>query len=103
MKKALLLCLFACGSKSTPPNQPDHVAKPPATANDCVKTGCSGTVCAEPGNEVVTTCEFKPEYACYRDATCERQADGTCGWTQTPALAACLANPPAGATGDTPQ
>jgi hypothetical protein len=43
---------------------------------------------------MVTTCEFRPEYACYRDATCERQADGTCGWTETPELTACLANPP---------
>jgi hypothetical protein len=63
-------------------------------AGACIKTGCSGTVCAEPGKDVVTTCEFRPEYACYNDAKCERQADGACGWTQTPALAACLANPP---------
>jgi eight-cysteine-cluster-containing protein len=98
----LLLFLFACGAKSAPASEPGP-AKPPATANDCVKTGCSGTVCAEPGNEAVTTCEFRPEYACYRDAACERQADGKCGWTQTPALTACLASAPAGATGDTPQ
>lgn len=63
-------------------------------AGACVTTGCSGTVCAEPGNEVMTTCEMKPEYACYKTAACERQPDGACGWTQTPALQTCLGNPP---------
>jgi eight-cysteine-cluster-containing protein len=66
---------------------------PPQTG-DCLKTGCSGTICAEPGNDVMTTCEYKAEYACYQTASCVRQADGNCGWTQTPELQACLANPP---------
>jgi hypothetical protein len=55
----------------------------------CVRTGCSGHVCAD--QHRYTTCEFRPEYACYQQATCERQADGACGFTQTPALSACLA------------
>ena len=92
MKYALIVFLFACGSKSKPADPPPG-GGPPATS-DCIKTGCSGTVCAEPGKDVITTCEFKPEYACYRDAACERQGDGSCGWTQTPALTACLSNPP---------
>ncbi len=57
----------------------------------CVKTGCSGHVCAD--HDVITTCEFRPEYACYQEATCERQPNGRCGFTQTPSLTACLANP----------
>ncbi|HEY5927228.1 MAG TPA: hypothetical protein VIV11_36325 [Kofleriaceae bacterium] len=100
MRTALLIFLLACGSKSKPADPP---TTPPVTANDCVKSGCSGTVCVEPGKEVVTTCEFKPEYACYRDAACERQGDGSCGWTQSPALTACLASPPAADAGGTPQ
>jgi hypothetical protein len=92
MRYALIIVLFACGSKSKP-SEPPPTTTPP-TANDCVKSGCSGTVCVEPGKEVVTTCEFKAEYACYRDATCERQGDGSCGWTQSQTLTACLANPP---------
>ncbi|HSO38206.1 MAG TPA: hypothetical protein VLT33_37015 [Labilithrix sp.] len=55
----------------------------------CVKGGCSGQVCAD--HSVITTCEFRPEYGCYHAATCERQADGACGWTQTPALTSCIA------------
>jgi hypothetical protein len=64
------------------------------TTNDCIKSGCSGTRCTEPGDDLATTCEMKPEYACYRDATCERQAGGACGWTQSAELTTCLANPP---------
>lgn len=65
-----------------------------STAAACRPTGCSGQVCSD--QEVVTTCEFRPEYACYKEsfARCERQANGQCGWTQTPQLAACLQNPP---------
>jgi len=106
MKYALLIaCLsFACGSKSKPVDNPPPGGTPAAGASDCVKGGCSGTICEEPGNQTVTTCEFKPEYACYKDATCERQGDGKCAWTQSPALTACLANPPkADATGGAPQ
>jgi hypothetical protein len=54
----------------------------------CQKTGCSGHICSD--RDVITTCEFRPEYACYQQATCERQADGNCGFTQTSALYNCL-------------
>ena len=37
--------------------------------------------------DVITTCEYRPEYACYQSATCTAQADGQCGWTMTPELA----------------
>jgi eight-cysteine-cluster-containing protein len=57
----------------------------------CVKTGCSGQICAD--RRMVSTCEFRPEFACFRSATCERQENGPCGWARTPALTACLANP----------
>ncbi len=63
---------------------------PPAAA--CVRTGCSGTVCAETGKDVFTTCDMRPEYECYATAKCERQASGACGWTQTAALSSCLSS-----------
>ena len=62
-----------------------------APAAPCMKSGCSGQVCAD--RSVITTCEMRREYACFQSATCERQVDGACGWTQTPALTSCLANP----------
>jgi len=54
----------------------------------CKKTGCSGQVCSD--QEVMTTCEYRTEYECYKKAACERQANGDCGFTQTPELVACL-------------
>lgn len=98
----LVIGLAACGGKSTPPAGGGDTGSGSAAPSDpagpaqlaCIKTGCSSTVCTEAGNEVMTTCEFKAEYACYQQATCERQPDGACGWTQTEALTACLASPP---------
>ena len=58
--------------------------------NDCIVTGCSGQICSD--EEVVTNCEFREEYACYKDATCERQDSGECGWTPTESFTACMNN-----------
>jgi hypothetical protein len=66
-----------------------QVGGEPPGARRCFKTGCSSEVCAD--RDVVTTCIFRPEFACYQKAACERQANGECGFTQTPELLACLA------------
>ena len=58
------------------------------TLKPCKKTGCSSQVCSD--EDVITTCEFRPEYACLQKATCERQKNGQCGFTQTPELLRCL-------------
>jgi hypothetical protein len=54
----------------------------------CKKTGCSSQICSD--QDVVTTCEWRPEYECYQKALCERQRGGACGFSRTPELAACL-------------
>lgn len=54
----------------------------------CKRTGCSSQVCSE--EDMITTCEFRPEYECFQKATCERQKNGQCGFTQTPDLLRCL-------------
>jgi hypothetical protein len=56
--------------------------------NGCLISGCNNEICAE--EEMMSPCIFKEEFACYRQATCERQADGACGWTPTEALTSCL-------------
>lgn len=73
----------------------------PSTAQECKVTGCSGQVCAEAqkAEEIVTDCEWQSEYACYKNARCERQMSGECGWTQDEALIKCLQET---ATGFTP-
>src|SRR3989338_3696917 len=69
-------------------------------ANGCAVAGCSGQLCvsADEAGNIMTTCEYRAEYACYQEASCEPQAGGKCGWTMTPALQRCLANPPANET-----
>jgi hypothetical protein len=54
----------------------------------CFKTGCSSQVCSD--EEVITTCEWRTEYECYKTARCERQSNGKCGFTDTPELRRCL-------------
>lgn len=86
---------------------------PPQTSNDglglqangCAVAGCSGTLCvsADEAGDIVTTCEYRPEYACYKEASCEPQADGKCGWTETAELRACLQNPPQFEDGGIPE
>jgi eight-cysteine-cluster-containing protein len=63
----------------------------PKPDGDCMVGGCSGQLCldhSEGGS--MSTCEWRQEYACYREAKCERQSNGKCGWTPTPALTSCL-------------
>jgi len=55
---------------------------------DCKVTGCSGQICSD--EDAITTCEWQEQYACYKTAKCERQADGECGWTKTDQLTKCL-------------
>jgi hypothetical protein len=56
----------------------------------CKLGGCSAELCIGPNDSGVSTCIWRPEYACYRSATCEPQARGRCGWAQTPELMACI-------------
>lgn len=104
-----ILAVLACGNKqpapppvdpSPPPAEPDPTepaptepapTEPGSDQSACAPTGCSSTVCAPVGEDVITTCEYRPEYDCYKQATCERQPGGDCGWTPNAELDACLA------------
>ncbi len=79
------------GKGRTVSNGFHRLANAPAAA-DCFVGGCSGQVCSD-REGVITTCEWRPEYACYQDAACERQPSGSCGWTPSATLNACLATP----------
>ena len=62
---------------------------------DCQIGGCSGEICGEAGGEpIASNCIYKPSFACYGSARCEKQADGLCDWTMTAELSACLMDPP---------
>lgn len=55
----------------------------------CYVGGCSGQICSD-SKDVVSTCEYLPKYVCFKEAKCEKQENGICGWTQTAELKACL-------------
>lgn len=60
-------------------------------AKTCYVGGCSSQICSD-NPDAVSTCEYNETYACYKDAICERQASGKCGWTQTESFKMCIAN-----------
>ena len=64
---------------------------------DCkISVGCNGPInCVDKNfddNISITTCEYLPEYACYKINTikCEKQISGKCGWTNSPELKSCI-------------
>lgn len=58
---------------------------------ECKIAGCSGQLCVGTDSpDIITTCEYRQEYACYKTARCEKQSTGLCGWTQTQELFKCL-------------
>ena len=73
-------------SANKPANNKKNIASP-----ECKIAGCSGQLCVDKNAEdIITTCEYRPEYACYKTARCERQSGGNCGWTQTAELSECI-------------
>lgn len=61
------------------------------TGQGCIRTGCSGHICANASDgALVSTCEWREEYACYKTARCEKQGNGQCGWTPSESLSSCL-------------
>lgn len=64
-------------------------SEPPVSIGKCYIGGCSSQLCTDQP-DAVSTCEYRAEYGCYKSATCKRQPNGQCGWTQTAELRACL-------------
>lgn len=65
-------------------------ADEPTQGDGCAPTGCSGTICSD--EQRFTTCQALPEHACWDGATCERQADGFCGWNEAAEISECVAS-----------
>ncbi|HVE87886.1 MAG TPA: hypothetical protein VND93_33740 [Myxococcales bacterium] len=82
---ALALALSACGGDDVRQKASGAIEVGP-----CHIGGCSAQLCSS-RTDLISTCEWRPEYACYRSATCEPQQDGSCGWTQSQELTACIA------------
>jgi eight-cysteine-cluster-containing protein len=85
MKTLLLLC-GALTAAHALAMASSRTASPEA----CQRTGCSGELCLPAGESLMSACEWREEFACYRQAQCEKQKDGACGWTRDRALEQCL-------------
>lgn len=58
--------------------------------SDCKTGGCSGTVCQSKDVEpIFTTCEWKEEYACYKQINC-KCIDNKCQWDKTEKFEECI-------------
>ncbi|OGG03149.1 hypothetical protein A2W14_03535 [Candidatus Gottesmanbacteria bacterium RBG_16_37_8] len=68
-----------------------QTTKKKITLGECKIGGCNPVICQNADEEdAVSICDLKPEYVCYKNAECTVQADGNCGWTQSPEFLSCL-------------
>lgn len=87
--KRLLAAMFGCAMLIGCAGRENDTAE--RSTGGCYIGGCSSQLCSD-DDDLASTCEWTDAYACYDTATCERQATGECGWTETPALKQCLAD-----------
>ena len=82
--------LAACEVEDTPTDVESPIEMECQTDNDCIKEGCSGTMCQTKNTEqVMTTCEWKEEYACYKQIACGC-INNKCAWDKTEEFDTCI-------------
>jgi len=60
-------------------------------SQECKITGCNNELCVGSyDQDTYSICIYSEKYECYKDAKCEIQDNGKCGWTQTNELKSCL-------------
>ena len=89
---ATLLLAAGCSTTTLQQNltqnqTPAHVAEC-AADSDCHVGGCSQQLCT-PKDGVMSTCEYRSEYACTKLTRCGC-AQGQCTWANTTLYASCL-------------
>lgn len=55
----------------------------------CYVGGCSSELCTDK-IDAISACMFRAEFQCYKQAVCEQQLNGVCGWTETSTLKSCI-------------
>jgi eight-cysteine-cluster-containing protein len=88
-----------CAEQDATTPIPPPIVKTPNTPSsgcnsdsDCTTGGCSGTICqAKKSPPVITTCEYRPEYACYRQIQCGC-VNGACTWKEDANFKTCVKN-----------
>jgi len=67
----------------------------PDAQMQCAVAGCSSQLCVEASEaeNIMSTCEWRNEYACYKLSICAKDPKTLkCGWQQTPELKECLSS-----------
>jgi len=67
------------------PNPTPRISPQTTLTNPCVNYG-HGAACGQKGRPI----DYLEPRSCYKNARCELQLNGKCGWTQTPELKACI-------------
>jgi eight-cysteine-cluster-containing protein len=93
---AMILLFFAvaCTNSSKDgiiPTVPENTTAECFVDADCKSAGCSGQVCTtnEKATDLITTCEYKEEYGCYKLTSCSCNM-GKCGWKENDELKSCI-------------
>ncbi len=85
-----LLLIVGCEKNTSEPQPAGGGEVECVTDDDCIKGGCSGTICqSKDAPPVFTTCEYVPEYDCYKGIEC-RCVDGKCDWGKTEEFDKCV-------------
>jgi len=80
------------GKGRTATNAYLNLANEPVGADGCIVGGCSGQICSDQEG-LVTTCEWREEYACPGAGAARGQAAGGGGWRLAAVLQACPGTP----------
>ena len=62
--------------------------------SDCGVGGCSGQICGglDTINNIITTCEFRPEYECLKLTSCQC-INNRCNWEENNQYKECVTSP----------
>jgi len=91
LASTILIFIFSIFLLASVKIKPSGKNQSSLTEDDCLISGCNGEICQDKSEEAaITVCLYKPEYECYQNASCQKQKDGHCGWTQTEELKNCL-------------
>ncbi|MBI4149522.1 eight-cysteine-cluster domain-containing protein [Candidatus Woesearchaeota archaeon] len=95
----LAIFLISCETPEETPKEKQQ-DKPAQTTNiecasdaDCLTGGCSGQICGakERVKGLITTCEWREEYACLRLTSCSC-INNTCQWEENNNYGDCISN-----------
>jgi hypothetical protein len=90
MSLVVLVLLFGPSAPAASSDGEGDTGKATSAPVVCVVEGCNAELCLPRGAGIMSTCMARPEHACYREARCERQSNGDCGWTKTSAFESCM-------------